>query len=525
VRAVVRGLNPTVTGAAPSMGVEGKTRNFLRRSTAPRPRPDVLPAAVAPRVQPSLERRHLWERRYRRRLALTDALVVFGMAATTALAELGGLVGTASIGESARVAALVAGSWMILLWLSRSREAAVLGSGASEYSRVAHAAGLAFGLLSIIFLVFQLPGLRLQLVVTLPLGVVILIGSRWQWRRWLIRERARGVCVSHAIVAGSREDIEYVISNLVSDPHHGYRVIGATTVEEERDPILVHGRPYPVIGSIGSTALHARQSGADTIIVASTPEEDRDFVRRLAWELEGTAAELVLCNRLTDVAGPRITLRPLDGLPLIQVKIPEFEGGVHAFKRAFDIAFAALALVPILLITPVIAIATKLDSPGPVFFRQTRVGRDGRPFAMLKFRTMRVDAEIQLAALLSINEGAGPLFKLRRDPRVTRVGAVLRRFSLDELPQFLNVLRGDMSVVGPRPPLPGEVTGYDGTVFRRLYIKPGITGLWQVSGRSDLSWDESVRLDLRYVENWSLTTDLMIIWRTARVMVAPKGAY
>jgi exopolysaccharide biosynthesis polyprenyl glycosylphosphotransferase len=248
-------------------------------------------------------------------------------------------------------------------------------------------------------------------------------------------------------------------------------------------------------------------------------------VRRLAWELEGTAAELVLCNRLTDVAGPRITLRPLDGLPLIQVKIPEFEGGVHAFKRAFDIAFAALALVPILLITPVIAIATKLDSPGPVFFRQTRVGRDGRPFAMLKFRTMRVDAEIQLAALLSINEGAGPLFKLRRDPRVTRVGAVLRRFSLDELPQFLNVLRGDMSVVGPRPPLPGEVTGYDGTVFRRLYIKPGITGLWQVSGRSDLSWDESVRLDLRYVENWSLTTDLMIIWRTARVMVAPKGAY
>ncbi|MCC2033032.1 sugar transferase [Microbacterium allomyrinae] len=467
----------------------------------------------------------MWERRYRRRLALTDAVIVAGAATITALIELRGSILTATAGESARIALLVVGSWLILLWLIRSREPSVLGSGAAEYSRVAHATGLAFGLIAIVVLVFQLRGLRLQLIIALPAGLVVLIGSRWLWRKWLTHERDLGFCLSRAIVAGTREDIDYVIANLVHDPHHSYRVIGATTVNDGEEPIQIDGHSYPIMGPIRSTAALARRSGADTIIVASVPDNDRDFVRRLAWELEGTAAELVLCNRLTDVAGPRISFQPLDGLPLIRVKIPEFEGGVHAFKRAFDVVISALALLPILLITPIIALAMKLDSHGPVFFRQTRIGRDGRPFAMLKFRTMTVDAEARLASLQSLNEGAGPLFKLKRDPRVTRVGGILRKYSLDELPQFLNVIRGEMSIVGPRPPLPGEVIGYDGTVFRRLYIKPGITGLWQVSGRSDLSWDESVRLDLRYVENWSLTTDLMIMWRTAKVMFAAKGAY
>ena len=327
------------------------------------------------------------------------------------------------------------------------------------------------------------------------------------------------------IVAGSREDVEYVIEKLAHDPHRAYHVIGATTTDGVADAFEIDGERYPVIGPIQATAQYGRSSGADTIVVASTPEDDRDFVRRLGWELEGTAAELVLCNRLTDVAGPRLSLRPLDGLPLVQVKIPEFEGGVHATKRAMDVILAILALIPILLVTPFIALAIRLDSPGPVFFHQRRVGRDGRQFWMLKFRTMCADAESVRDELRAQNEGAGPLFKLKSDPRVTRVGGVLRRFSIDELPQFVNVLLGEMSIVGPRPPLPEEVTAYDGTVFRRLYIKPGITGLWQISGRSDLSWDDSVRLDLRYVENWSITTDLMIMWRTGKAMVRPKGAY
>jgi len=484
-----------------------------------------MPAAMAPRIQPSLERRHLWERRYRRRISITDSACVIGMAMVTGGLEFAGSSGAVQLSTALRVAGLVAGTWLALLWVGHTRDTAMLGSGAAEYTRVVHATGIAFGFLSILFIVLQWPGLRLQLVTALPAGLLALLLSRWLWRKSLIGERAQGDCISRALVAGTRDDVEYVIRNLVRDAHHCYVVIGVTTTDEEIEPIEVEGRSYPVVGRIQSTAAQARLAGADTIIVASLPVQDRDFVRRLSWQLEGTAAELVLCSRLADVAGPRISLRPLDGLPLIQVTIPEFEGGVHAFKRAFDIVFATVALIPILLLTPFIALAIKADSPGPVFFRQTRVGRDGQQFGMLKFRTMTVDAEVRLDALRAQNEGAGPLFKLRHDPRITRVGALLRKFSLDELPQFANVLVGDMSVVGPRPPLPCEVTEYDGAVSRRLYIKPGITGLWQVSGRSDLSWDESVRLDLHYVENWSLTTDLMIMWRTAKVMLRPKGAY
>ncbi|TDN90822.1 Undecaprenyl-phosphate galactose phosphotransferase WbaP/exopolysaccharide biosynthesis polyprenyl glycosylphosphotransferase [Microbacterium sp. BK668] len=453
---------------------------------------------------------------------MTDAFTVVGATVAAASLEFAEFSLTA-LADAARVVVPVVAAWLALLWLGRTREPGILGSGAAEYKRVAHATGFAFGILSILFVIFQLNGLRLQLAIALPVGLLALLVGRWLWRKRLIQERKNGDCVSRAIVAGTRPDVEYVIRNLLRDPHHCYRVIAVTT--NGHDPIVVDGTSFPVVGGIQSTADRARFSGADAIIVASTPKGDRDFLRRLAWQLEGAAAELVVCSRLTEVAGPRISFTPLDGLPLIQVKIPEFEGGVHAFKRAFDLVFSSLALIPILLLTPFIALAIRLDSPGPVFFRQTRVGRDGGYFQIFKFRTMRVDAEAQLELLRAGNEGAGPLFKLRRDPRVTRVGAFLRKYSLDELPQFFNVLRGEMSVVGPRPPLPREVLDYDGTVCRRLYIKPGITGLWQVSGRSDLSWEESVRLDLRYVENWSLTSDLMIMWRTAQVMLTPKGAY
>jgi len=524
VRAVDRGLSQTAFDAAPA-SAGGVTRTLRRRSIPPRPLFDTLPAAVAPRVQPSLERRRLWERRFRRRLDVTDAVSITLAATAAVIVETGPIDTFADLAGPARIGVFVVGAWLTLLWLARTREPAVLGAGAAEYKRIGHATGLAFGILSTVFILAQLPGLRAQLLIAMPFGLVTLVFSRWLWRKWLIHEREHGECVSRVIVAGSRDDVEYVIEKLVGDPHHAYHVIGATTTDGLNDPIRIGDHLYPVIGSIRSTATYGRATGADAIVVASTPDDDRDFVRRLGWELEGTAAELVLCNRLTDVAGPRLSLRPLDGLPLVQVKIPEFEGGIHAIKRGMDVVLSLLALVPILLMTPVIALAIKLDSPGPVLFHQLRVGRDGRQFWMIKFRTMVVDAESSRDGLHAQNEGAGPLFKLKRDPRVTRVGAVLRKFSIDELPQFANVLRGDMSIVGPRPPLPAEVTAYDGTVYRRLYLKPGITGLWQISGRSDLSWEDSVRLDLRYVENWSIATDLMIMWRTAKVMIAPKGAY
>lgn len=496
--------------------------------SAPRSSAEPLRTVVTPRVQPSLEFRKHWERRYGRRIWWTDTLIVLTAVALTTVAQVM-LFGVASASTGAlgvaQIPLLTAVLWLTVLGLFHTRAQNVFGSGATEYKRVAHASGFAFSLLAIAFVVFQWQGLRAQFLVALPVGLIGLLLGRWCWRRWLLRQRRFGHYASRTVVVGDRDDVEYVIGRLEKDGLHGYIVVGATVNDDDEADVVVDGRSYGVVGTVNTVAQVARELGADSIIVASTPAGDPDFVKRLSWQIEGAAAELILSSRLADVAGPRISLRPVDGLPLIAVKIPTFEGGRHLVKRGMDVVLSGLALLCISVLVPFIALAIKLDSPGPVFFRQARVGRDGREFRMVKFRSMKTTAEQELAALLEDNEGAGPLFKMKSDPRVTRVGRILRKFSIDELPQFWNVFVGDMSVVGPRPPLPSEVTAYDGTVFRRLYINPGITGLWQVSGRSDLSWEESVKLDLRYVENWSLTNDLMIMWRTAKVMVAPSGAY
>ena len=248
-------------------------------------------------------------------------------------------------------------------------------------------------------------------------------------------------------------------------------------------------------------------------------------MRELAWQLEETGTDLCVAPALLDVAGPRTTIRPVAGLPLLQVDHPELAGGKQVIKAVFDRAVAGLALILLAPLFAVIAVAIRLDDQGPVFFRQTRVGLDGRTFKLCKFRTMVVDAEQRLAQLEALNEGAGVLFKMRRDPRVTKVGAWLRRWSLDELPQLFNVLSGDMSLVGPRPALPREVARYGDHMRRRLVVKPGITGLWQVSGRSGLPWEEAFRLDLRYVDNWSLALDLQILWKTWSAVIHGSGAY
>lgn len=503
----------------------------LERRPTPMPAPRTLYPAmdttVTPRVQPSLERRRFWERRYLTRLRITDTVIVLVIVAVTALVPV--LVFSPELLARdpwllARVPLLTAVTWLAILALVSTRSSSVMGTGATEYKRVAHATGLSFGLLAIVFVMFQWQGLRTQLMFAMPIGLLGLLIGRWVWRRWLVRQRQFGHYASRALVVGARNDAEYVIERLQKDGLLGYVVVGATTDDGLGD-LVAAGRTHAVVGTMNTVASVARELGADTIIVASQPNDDPDFIRRLSWQLEGTAAELVLSSRLTDVAGPRVSFRPIDGLPLIHVRIPDFEGGRHLLKRALDIAVSGLALLAISPLVPVIALAIRLESRGPVFFRQVRVGRDGKEFAMFKFRSMRSSSDQDLLALKAMNDGAGPLFKLKDDPRVTRVGKFLRRHSIDELPQFWNVLIGDMSIVGPRPPLPSEVTAYDGTVFRRLYIKPGITGLWQISGRSDLSWDESVKLDLRYVENWSVISDLMIMWRTAKVMVSPTGAY
>ncbi len=281
----------------------------------------------------------------------------------------------------------------------------------------------------------------------------------------------------------------------------------------------------PVLGTFSDVADVAARMHADSGILTSSDQLPPATVRRIAWSLESSTVELAVAPALTEIAGPRIHIRQLAGLPLLHVAVPQYEGSKQAAKAVFDVTTAvvlSILLSPVLL---VLALIVRFSSRGPVIFKQERVGLNGRTFRMLKFRTMVDGAEDRLDELMPLNEGSGPLFKVRDDPRVTRVGRILRRYSLDELPQLWNVIRGDMSIVGPRPPLPSEVERYEPEVRRRLLVKPGVTGPWQISGRSDLSWAEGVRLDLFYVENWSLMGDLLMIWRTLRVVLRRHGAY
>ncbi|MFD4422835.1 sugar transferase [Agromyces sp. NPDC058484] len=486
--------------------------------------PDV---AVDPQLGDARESGARWARRYRVRLELTDTAIiaasVLASLGSSAWSPTGGALGI-PLGDAA-VPFVILGVWLLALAAYHTRDARVLGVGATEYKLVVNASALAFGMTAILFLVLQVDLARGYFLLALPLGLIALVLGRWLWRKWLLHQRAFGHYLTRAIVVGRRDDVEYVIAQIARSSGAAYRIVGAAVDDAAAGTVTAGGLRVQVICEMSDVAEAAAAADADCVIVAGQPTEGGEFVRKLGWDLEGTAAELVLSSRLADVAGPRIHFRPVDGLPLIHVETPRFEGGKHVLKRSMDVMLTSIALVVLMPLMLAIAVLIKLDSPGPVLFRQQRCGRSGQAFQMLKFRSMVQTAEDDLAGLLDRNEGSGVLFKMRNDPRVTRIGRKLRKYSLDELPQIWNALVGDMSIVGPRPPLVTEVECYDGAVHRRLYIKPGITGLWQISGRSDLTWEDSVRLDLYYVENWSLTGDLMIIWRTFKTLLKPVGAY
>ncbi len=471
----------------------------------------------------------IWARRYRRKLRLTDAGIVAAAAATGLLARLvseGSSPAGHTLGADYWAAPLlIIATWIVTLGAFHTRDSRVVGVGAAEYKRVANASALAFGLLAICFLLFQVHSARGYFLLALPVGLIGLTLERWLWRKWLYHQRLFGHYLARVIVVGKREDVEYVIGQIDDKSGAAYYVVGAALEHGGGPVVTARGHHVPVVADIRNAASAAGTMGVDTVIVAGAPDGGSQFIRNLAWELEGTSAELVLSSRLTDVAGPRIHFRPVEGLPLIHVEIPHFDGARHALKRILDVGASGVALLLLLPLLLAIGALIKLDSPGPVLFRQERCGRNGRSFTMVKFRSMVQTAEDDLLGLLDRNEGSGVLFKIRNDPRITRVGRVLRKYSLDELPQLWNVFVGEMSLVGPRPPLPTEVECYETHVHRRLYIKPGLTGMWQVNGRSDLSWEESVRLDLFYVENWSLPGDLVILWRTVKVVLRPTGAY
>ncbi|WP_026185737.1 sugar transferase [Salinispora pacifica] len=417
-------------------------------------------------------------------------------------------------------------AWLVSLKALRCYDDRVVGYGADEYRRVGVASlRLASGVV-IVGWILDVGVPRGFLVTSFAAGVVGLELARFVARKRLHRSRARGRGWSRKVlVVGDAAHVLELVHTLRRELYAGYQVIGACIPDVLLAPVPQQLGDVPVVGSFRGIPEAATAIGADTVAVTASGELTATRLRRLGWQLESTGVDLVVAPALTDVAGPRIHTRPVAGLPLIHVEAPEFRGARKLVKGLVDKAFALFALTLLLPLLIVIALTVLVDSRGPVLFRQTRVGQGGREFGVWKFRTMEVNADARLVELASRNETDGLLFKLRDDPRVTRVGRLLRNWSLDELPQLVNVLFGQMSLVGPRPPLPSEVARYDGDVARRLLVKPGMTGLWQISGRSDLSWEDGVRLDLYYVENWSLAADLTILWKTFGAVVNRRGAY
>jgi len=411
--------------------------------------------------------------------------------------------------------------WMLALIVAGSRDARILGTDSTEYRRIINATLALFGTIAVVAAMTQTDVARGYLITAFPLGTVLLLFSRWAWRRWLHARRRRGEMSFRVLLIGSGVAVRELIDSLAIRTDAGYRVVAAVLTDEP-GAVLIDDVPVYAAADDFSNTLAA--ASPDTVIVVGS-DASSSRINELSWRLD-PGQQLVVAPQLVGVAGSRIHTRPVSGLPLIHVETPSYDGPKRFAKRAFDLVLASglvLTLSPLFI---VVGALIKLTSRGPVFYGQERIGLSGEPFTMLKFRSMVTDADAHLAGLLAA-QGTDdrPLFKVKDDPRVTRVGRVLRRYSIDELPQLLNVLKGDMSLVGPRPQRDGEVRLYDSKAGRRLVVKPGMSGLWQVSGRSNLSWEASIRLDLYYVENWSITNDLIILLRTARAVVGADGAY
>ncbi|CAL9632979.1 sugar transferase [Streptomyces sp. enrichment culture] len=464
-----------------------------------------------------------WEQRYRRTVIVTDTV-------TTAfvVAAIGGFFG-------ARDAANWHEKWGILafgtellvlaaLAVSRAWAPVVLGQGAEEFRRLGRGLFTAAVVLALGGIALTSRNIKLWIFVAIPAIALVTMTARYLLRLWLHKQRKEGRCLRPVLAAGSPATVRDLIARARKFPHLGWRVDAVCTTDGRGiDGDQLDG--VPVVGRLADVAGHVRRDGFRVVAITPDPHWSPDRLQRLAWNLEGSEAEMVVAPVLMEVAGPRLHVDAVLGIPLLRVSMPAFTGGRRVVKEVVDRLGAALLLVVFAPLMVLVALLVMADSRGGALYRQRRVGKDGREFTIFKFRTMVTGAHGARAALAHRNEGAGLLFKLRRDPRVTRVGAVLRRYSIDELPQLFNVLTGSMSLVGPRPPLPEESAAYGPDIRRRLLVKPGLTGLWQISGRSDLPWEEAVRLDLRYVEDWSLALDTVILWKTLRAVLRGQGAY
>ncbi len=481
----------------------------------------ILPASSRPSRPGGWDRAHAW---------LLVAIDVGAVSAGTLVAISMGLVSVRQAAGPVDDIALdrvlvdlsVVLGWPLVLAASQAYERRSVGFGSEEYRSVVLAAARLLSVLAIAAFAFRVP-VRADFVLT-ALGVATmgsLVGRRIA-RKSLHRRRAEGRDTRQVLAVGSPASVAALVDGLGRVAYSGLRVVAAVVPEGSDLRAVPDG--IPVVGHPRDLGTAMQEIDVDAVAIADSSTLDGPAVRRFAWSLEGRNIDLLVVPTITDVVGPRVVVRPIGTIPLLFVDEPELSGPNRVAKALFDRLGAGLALLVAGPLVLVLAVAVKVTSDGAAFFRQERVGLGGRRFRMWKLRTMRTDADEHKADLADAL-GQPRLFKMPDDPRVTRVGRILRRWSLDELPQLWNVLKGEMSLVGPRPGLPDEVASYEEEVTRRLLVKPGITGMWQVSGRSDLPWEESVRLDLSYVDNWSLALDLQILFRTAVAVIRGEGAY
>ena len=487
----------------------------------------------------SHKHKHLsWRESYQRELRVYDAVaLVIALAAAQAL-RFGRLQGLLQLDELPipywLVGVLLGLGWWVWLELRGTRGVRLIGNGAEEAKQVVTASLTLFAAIAIASYAFNVPTARGYILIALPVGTLTLLGGRMWARRQLMRRRSRGLNMSRTMVVGRFPGAVELVGELQSRPDAGFDpvVVYMPTSHHKLPESLASVRlPENALASEERPSVQGimracREHDVETLVMAAAVPLSTTEIRHLGWALADERIRLVMNTGLTDVAGPRIHTQQLAGLPLIHVATPRFTRAKKIVKRCIDIAGSLTALILLFPVMLVLGILVKAHDGGPAFFAQERVGIDGTRFKMLKFRSMYTDAEERKAALLAANESdGGVLFKMKDDPRVTKPGKWMRRYSLDELPQFINVLNGSMSLVGPRPPLASEVDKYEQHVYRRLRVRPGITGLWQVSGRSNLDWNQTVRLDLYYVENWSPVQDMVIMLRTVRAVFASDGAY
>jgi exopolysaccharide biosynthesis polyprenyl glycosylphosphotransferase len=467
--------------------------------------------------------------RYIPMVAFGMDLVLITFSVCAAILGRGALAFSPALDDAAVAQSLeVAGPVMIVGWVAvvfalGGYRPQVFGAGLEEYKAVVNASLVTAAAVGIGCFLVQFELSRGFFVLAFALGIPVMVLGRFLLRRSIHQARTLGSLQHRVVIAGAEGHVDEIAAVLNREKWLGYHVIGALT-PEPADRAATHSG-IPLLGSSRSIAQVAIDAEADVVFLAGGAFGSSTEMRRLAWDLEHEDIAVVLAPSVTDVSAERVSVRPVGGLPLIHLEKPRSQAAVRRAKRTFDIV-CTLALLTAF--SPVFAFAAfrvwRHDG-GPVLFRQTRVGRDGAAFQCWKFRTMVTNAEDLLAKLHQEQGYAGGLFKMENDPRITPPGKWLRRFSLDELPQLVNVLKGDMSLVGPRPPLRHEVAQYNDDMARRLRVRPGMTGLWQVSGRSELSWSEAIRLDLYYVDNWSMFQDLSILARTFGAVFGSRGAY